>query len=187
MSEFGFVYDSSIIAPFSDPPLWPYTLDHGLPHSCIRAEQLCPTRSYPNIWELPLNQLSADVSGQSSRAEMLVCFVFFWFFFFTQPCSEARVLAYTATLQRARVATNIVGTRHERSREIAMTNLSNIFSGIYQHHLHHRRLVSFRFIRRGDIQDAHAKLQKALSRQSRAFQFALSRIVVSRSNASLCI
>ena len=28
MREFGFVYDSSIAAPVSDPPLWPYTLDY---------------------------------------------------------------------------------------------------------------------------------------------------------------
>ncbi|KAL6264333.1 hypothetical protein P5V15_004440 [Pogonomyrmex californicus] len=60
MSEFGFVYDSSIIAPFSYPPFWPYTLDYKPPHSCVRAGQLCPTRSYPNIWELPLNQLLAN-------------------------------------------------------------------------------------------------------------------------------
>jgi len=66
MSEFGFVYDSSIVTPFSDPPFWPYTLDYRLPHPCIRAGQLCPTRSYPNIWELPLNQLLANV--RKSRA-----------------------------------------------------------------------------------------------------------------------
>ncbi|XP_011151123.1 uncharacterized protein LOC105190208 [Harpegnathos saltator] len=59
MSEFGFVYDSSIVAPFSDPPLWPYTLDYRPPHPCVRVGQLCPTRSYPGIWELPLNQLLA--------------------------------------------------------------------------------------------------------------------------------
>lgn len=34
MKEFGFVYDSSIIAPYSDPPLWPYTLDYKMPHAC---------------------------------------------------------------------------------------------------------------------------------------------------------
>lgn len=62
MAEFGFVYDSSIIAPFSDPPVWPYTLDYKPPHPCVRAGQLCPTRSYRSIWELPLNQLLAGVS-----------------------------------------------------------------------------------------------------------------------------
>lgn len=34
MKEFGFVYDSSIIAPYSDPPLWPFTFDYKMPHNC---------------------------------------------------------------------------------------------------------------------------------------------------------
>lgn len=34
MKEFGFQYDSSIIAPFSNPPFWPYTLDFKMPHNC---------------------------------------------------------------------------------------------------------------------------------------------------------
>lgn len=70
MSEFGFVYDSSIVTPFSDPPLWPYTLDYRLPHPCIHAGQLCPTRSYPNIWELPLNQLLANVREPHATEEI---------------------------------------------------------------------------------------------------------------------
>ncbi|XP_051176820.1 chitin deacetylase 1 isoform X1 [Leptopilina boulardi] len=57
MSEFGFEYDSSIIAPFSDPPIWPYTLDYKISHRCVGPSQVCPTRSYPGIWEIPLNQL----------------------------------------------------------------------------------------------------------------------------------
>lgn len=75
MSEFGFAYDSSIVAPFSDPPLWPYTLDYKPPHPCIHAGQVCPTRSYPNIWELPLNQLLANVSKCHTR-DRLKCFSF---------------------------------------------------------------------------------------------------------------
>ncbi|KAK0171255.1 hypothetical protein PV328_009005 [Microctonus aethiopoides] len=59
MSEFGFAYDSSMVAPFSDPPIWPYTMDYQAPHECAGTGQLCPTRSYPGIWELPLNQLLA--------------------------------------------------------------------------------------------------------------------------------
>ena len=35
MREFGFVYDSSIAAPVSNPPIWPYTLDYKIPHKCI--------------------------------------------------------------------------------------------------------------------------------------------------------
>lgn len=34
MKEFGFVHDSSMVAPFSNPPIWPYTLDHKMPHKC---------------------------------------------------------------------------------------------------------------------------------------------------------
>ena len=43
MKEFGFVYDSSIPAPLSDPPLWPYTLDYKIPHKCI-GDRKCPSR-----------------------------------------------------------------------------------------------------------------------------------------------
>ncbi|XP_046434302.1 chitin deacetylase 1 [Neodiprion fabricii] len=57
MTEFGFAYDSTIVAPFSNPPIWPYTLDHQPPHPCGSPGQLCPTRSYPGLWEIPINQL----------------------------------------------------------------------------------------------------------------------------------
>ncbi|KAL9875434.1 chitin deacetylase 1-like [Glossina fuscipes fuscipes] len=33
MKEFGFVYDSSMVAPFSNTPLWPYTLDYKMAHT----------------------------------------------------------------------------------------------------------------------------------------------------------
>jgi len=59
MREFGFVYDSTMVAPMSDPPIWPYTLDYRMPHVCIGTDQKCPSRSFPGIWELPLNQLKA--------------------------------------------------------------------------------------------------------------------------------
>lgn len=35
MQEFGFVYDATIVAPFADPPYWPYTLDYKMPHKCM--------------------------------------------------------------------------------------------------------------------------------------------------------
>ncbi|XP_061386614.1 chitin deacetylase 1 [Musca vetustissima] len=57
MKEFGFVYDSSMVAPFSNPPLWPYTMDYKMPHNCIGNKQNCPSRSYPGIWEMVINQL----------------------------------------------------------------------------------------------------------------------------------
>jgi len=61
MKEFGFVYDASMVAPFSDPPLWPYTLDHKIPHQCTGNNQRCPSRSYPGIWEMVMNQLAVEV------------------------------------------------------------------------------------------------------------------------------
>ena len=61
MREFGFVYDSSMAAPYSNPPLWPYTLDFKMPHKCLGTKQRCPSRSFPGIWELPLNELQAGV------------------------------------------------------------------------------------------------------------------------------
>ncbi|KAL1495026.1 hypothetical protein ABEB36_010512 [Hypothenemus hampei] len=57
MKEFGFHYDSSIVAPFSYVPIWPYTLDFKMPHKCFR--QMCPTRSYSGLWEMVINQLEA--------------------------------------------------------------------------------------------------------------------------------
>jgi hypothetical protein len=47
MKEFGFIYDSSMVAPaFTNPPLWPYTLDYKIPHECV-GNNNCPSRSYP--------------------------------------------------------------------------------------------------------------------------------------------
>lgn len=60
MKEFGFLYDSSIVAPFSNLPLWPYTLDYKMPHKCQDDKQNCPSRSYPGIWEMVVNQLNAE-------------------------------------------------------------------------------------------------------------------------------
>jgi hypothetical protein len=55
MKEFGFVYDSSIPTPLSDPPIWPYTLDYKIPHKCI-GRRKCPSRSFPGIWVGTCNQ-----------------------------------------------------------------------------------------------------------------------------------
>ncbi|KAL4711499.1 hypothetical protein ACJJTC_000515 [Scirpophaga incertulas] len=57
MQEFGFVYDSTVVAPLADPPYWPYTLDYKMPHRCLENNQLCPTRSYAGLWELVINPL----------------------------------------------------------------------------------------------------------------------------------
>ncbi|ERL91301.1 hypothetical protein D910_08634 [Dendroctonus ponderosae] len=43
MNEFGFLYDSSMVAPFSYVPLWPYTLDYKIPHQYV-------VLSKPDVW-----------------------------------------------------------------------------------------------------------------------------------------
>ena len=73
MREFGFVYDSSIAAPVSDPPLWPYTLDYQIPHKCL-GQRRCPSRSFPGEGQflqkstvsthLPWRPLNLNVSLQ---------------------------------------------------------------------------------------------------------------------------
>jgi len=56
MNDQFFVYDSSIAAPLSRVPVWPYTLLYRMPHKCHGNANNCPTRSQP-IWELPINEL----------------------------------------------------------------------------------------------------------------------------------
>lgn len=56
MEEQGFAYDSTITAPLSNPPLWPYTLYYRMPHKCHGYGQNCPTRSHA-VWEVIMNEL----------------------------------------------------------------------------------------------------------------------------------
>jgi len=56
MVEWGFLYDSSLSAPRGRQPLWPYTLQHRMPHKCIGTDQYCPTRNF-TAWEMVLNEL----------------------------------------------------------------------------------------------------------------------------------
>lgn len=56
MEEQAFLYDSTITAPLSNPPLWPYTMYFRMPHRCHGNLQSCPTRSHA-VWELVMNEL----------------------------------------------------------------------------------------------------------------------------------
>lgn len=56
--DFGLDYDSSLAAPSSETPLWPYTLDFQIPHKCVGES--CPSRSFPGVWEIPLNTMETD-------------------------------------------------------------------------------------------------------------------------------
>ncbi|KAI4463980.1 chitin deacetylase-like 4 [Holotrichia oblita] len=53
LEDFGYIYDSSIGVPPSPVPVWPYTLDYKIPHECKSGT--CPTKSFPGVWEVPLN------------------------------------------------------------------------------------------------------------------------------------
>ncbi|CAB3253442.1 unnamed protein product [Arctia plantaginis] len=70
MQEFGFVYDATVVAPLSDPPYWPYTLDYKMPHKCKGNNQYCPTRSYAGLWEIVINPL---FNGQYTCATLEYC------------------------------------------------------------------------------------------------------------------
>jgi len=56
MIDWGFLYDASLAAPRSRFPLWPYTLQHRMPHRCLGTDQNCPTRNF-TAWEMVLNEL----------------------------------------------------------------------------------------------------------------------------------
>ncbi|KAG8244659.1 Cda4p [Homalodisca vitripennis] len=53
VEDFGFIYDSSVGVPPLRTPVWPYTLDYKISHECKSGT--CPTKSFPGIWEVPLN------------------------------------------------------------------------------------------------------------------------------------
>lgn len=51
--EANFLWDSSISTKQTEAPIWPYTLDYAIPHEC--KIESCPTKSFPGVWELPVN------------------------------------------------------------------------------------------------------------------------------------
>uniref|UniRef100_A0A6A7FMW0 Gastrolith protein n=1 Tax=Hirondellea gigas TaxID=1518452 RepID=A0A6A7FMW0_9CRUS len=56
MVDWGFLYDSSLAAPRGNVPIWPYTLQHRMPHKCLGTDQNCPTRNF-TVWEMVMNEL----------------------------------------------------------------------------------------------------------------------------------
>jgi len=61
MMKGNFLYDSTMSAIYSEVPYWPYTLDHAIPHKCHGNLQKCPTRSFPGVWSMVMNEF--DGSG----------------------------------------------------------------------------------------------------------------------------
>ena len=56
LTDQGFLYDSSMVAPLSNPPYWPYPLAFATPHRCFVNSQKCPTRSF-SIMEMVMNEI----------------------------------------------------------------------------------------------------------------------------------
>ena len=60
--EANFLWDSSISTKQTEAPIWPYTLDYAIPHEC--KIESCPTKSFPGVWELPVNiHMVPDLGG----------------------------------------------------------------------------------------------------------------------------
>jgi len=73
LEEAGFLYDSSMVAPLQNPPLWPYTTFFSIPHACHGNFQKCPTRSY-GIWEMVLNEFDPrEQPGQDENEQVSGC------------------------------------------------------------------------------------------------------------------
>ncbi|GBM16726.1 hypothetical protein AVEN_217985-1 [Araneus ventricosus] len=50
-----FLYDSTMPSrSYMDPPIWPYTLDHGYGQDC--QIEPCPNGNFPGLWEIPMLQ-----------------------------------------------------------------------------------------------------------------------------------
>jgi len=56
MQDQYFIYDSSIAAPLSRSPIWPYFLRYRMPHKCHGNGDGCPSKEH-EVWELPINEL----------------------------------------------------------------------------------------------------------------------------------
>jgi len=68
----GFVYDSSMVAPLANPPLWPYPLAFSAPHRCHGNFQKCPTRSH-SVMEMVMNEFDPREEPGSNDEEISGC------------------------------------------------------------------------------------------------------------------
>jgi len=56
LAKEGFLYDSTLVAPLANYPLWPYILYYRMPHECHGHLQACPTRPFA-VWEMVMNEM----------------------------------------------------------------------------------------------------------------------------------
>ncbi|KAK3872525.1 hypothetical protein Pcinc_022397 [Petrolisthes cinctipes] len=62
LSAYGFTWDSTINNPPTEEPVWPYSLEYQVPHECRSGS--CPERSFPGVWEIPMNSHFRDFNYQ---------------------------------------------------------------------------------------------------------------------------
>ncbi len=62
-----FQYDTSIMAPLEEVPIWPYSLYYRMPHRCRDDVQRCPEKSH-KLWEMVLNELD---TGDDDRCSFM--------------------------------------------------------------------------------------------------------------------
>ena len=69
LEKANFLYDSTMVAPLTNPPYWPYPLAFASPHRCYGNDQKCPTRSH-SLMEMVMNEL--DPREEPGSVEDLV-------------------------------------------------------------------------------------------------------------------
>jgi len=82
LEENEFLYDSSMVAPLQNPPLWPYTTYFAIPHACHGNFQKCPTRSY-GVWEMVMNEFDPREQPGAADEQVSGCVML-------DSCSEIR-------------------------------------------------------------------------------------------------
>jgi len=64
----GILYDSSVSAEYrKSEAIWPYTLDYRINHPCFSDHQVCPSQSFPGVWEIPINQMDDFITARAVR------------------------------------------------------------------------------------------------------------------------
>jgi len=64
----GMLYDVSYPSTkYTNPPIWPYTLDQGFQHDCTIPP--CPSSKYPGIWTIPMIAVTDPDGIQNSMID----------------------------------------------------------------------------------------------------------------------
>ncbi|EFX88070.1 hypothetical protein DAPPUDRAFT_41891, partial [Daphnia pulex] len=62
LNNLGMNFDSSLPSiKFSDPPVWPYTLDYGITQDCVIPP--CGNETHPGFWDVPMVALQSGQNG----------------------------------------------------------------------------------------------------------------------------